>query len=114
MLIIHVVFLLNNKKMIHTYSVNGMTCNGCRSTVEKTLNQMEGLSAEVVLNPPVATITMQQHISTDKLQMALSKAGNYVIEDYHGSKMTPHHEMQEVETANPSANGTGKFYCPGK
>jgi len=99
-------------KMTHTYQVSGMSCNGCRIKVEKTLNQIEGLSAEVTLNPPMATITMQQHITTDKLQTALSKAGNYVIEDAHGSKMNSHHELKETENANISANGTGKFYCP--
>ncbi len=100
------------KAMTHAYQVSGMTCNGCRTTVEKTLNQMEGLSAEVTLNPPVATITMQHHIATDNLQEALSKAGNYVIGDIHGSKMNSQHEMKEVESANLPANGTGKFYCP--
>ncbi len=98
--------------MTHTYSIDGMTCNGCRSTVEKTLNQIEGLSAVVTLNPPIATITMQQHITTDKLQTALSKAGNYIIEDAHGSKMNAHHKMKEAETTTSTANGTGKFYCP--
>ncbi len=98
--------------MTHTYQVSGMTCDGCRATVEKTLNQMEGLSAVVTLNPPIATITMQHHITTDKLQMALSKAGNYVIEDVHSSKMHAHHEMKSAEVVTSTSNGTGKFYCP--
>ena len=98
--------------MTHTYQISGMTCNGCRTTVEKTLNQMEGLSAEVTLNPPRATIMMQKHIATDKLQTALSKAGNYVIKDAHGSEMTSHDEMEKAEVVTSMANGTGKFYCP--
>ena len=98
--------------MKHTYQVSGMSCNGCRTTVEKTLNQIEGLSAEVTLNPPMATITMKQHITVGKLQTALSKAGNYVIEDSDGLKMNFHHEVKEAENANLLANGTGKFYCP--
>jgi Cu+-exporting ATPase len=51
--------------MIHTYSITGMTCDGCRSKVEKTLNTIEGIEAKVSLNPPVATITMEKHIPTD-------------------------------------------------
>eukprot|EP01136_Pigoraptor_vietnamica_P033865 Opistho-1_new@97173 len=98
--------------MTHTYSIKGMTCNGCRSNVEKTLNQVEGVSAVVTLNPPVATITMHQHIATNKLQVALSKIGNYVVEDTYGSEMTSHDEMKQAEGVIPSANGTGKFYCP--
>jgi P-type Cu+ transporter len=100
------------KEMTHTYKVSGMSCDGCRTTVEKTLNQMEGLSAEVTLNPPVATITMQHHVTTDKLQTALSKVGNYVIEDAHGSKLNAQHEMKEAEVVTSTTNGTGKFYCP--
>jgi P-type Cu+ transporter len=100
------------EEMTHTYQVSGMSCDGCRTTVEKTLNQIEGLSAKVTLNPPIATITMQQHITTDKLQTELSKAGNYVIEDAHSSKMNSHHEMKAAETMLSTANGTGKFYCP--
>ena len=98
--------------MTYTYQVSGMSCDGCRTKVEKTLNQIEGLSAEVTLNPPMATIMTQQHITTEKLQTVLSKAGNYIIEDAHGSKMNSHHEIKETENANISANGTGKFYCP--
>jgi Cu2+-exporting ATPase len=89
-----------------------MTCDGCRATVEKTLNQMEGLSVVVTLNPPIATIRMQQHITTDKLQMALSKAGNYIIEDALGSKMNAHHGMKSGEVVTSTASGTGKYYCP--
>jgi P-type Cu+ transporter len=32
-----------NKSMVHKYSVSGMTCNGCRSHVEKVLNEVEGV-----------------------------------------------------------------------
>ena len=98
--------------MTHTYQVSGMSCNGCRTKVEKTLNEVEGLFAEVTLNPPVATITMQEHITTKKLQTALSKAGNYVIEDGDGSEIKHQHEIKEAESENTSANGTGKYYCP--
>jgi len=30
--------------MIHTYKIHGMTCNGCRSHVEQTLSEIEGVS----------------------------------------------------------------------
>ena len=39
--------------MIHTYSITGMTCDGCRSKVEKTLNSIKDIKASVVLQPPV-------------------------------------------------------------
>ena len=54
--------------MIHTYSITGMTCDGCRSKVEKALNTIDGIEAKVSLSPPVAIITMDKHIPTSKLQ----------------------------------------------
>lgn len=65
--------------MIHTYNVTGMTCGGCRSTVEKALNSIDGIEATVSLNPPTATIKMEKHIPTEQLQEALKAAGHYTI-----------------------------------
>lgn len=58
--------------MIHTYTVTGMTCNGCKTSVEDTLNALEHVeNATVNLEKNEATIEMSQHISTEKLQKAL-------------------------------------------
>jgi Cu+-exporting ATPase len=65
--------------MKHTYTVTGMSCDGCRSKVEKTLNAIEGIQATLTLDPPIATITMDKHIPTTNLQEALTAAGNYTI-----------------------------------
>lgn len=65
--------------MKHTYSIEGMSCDGCRSKVEKTLNSIEGVEAIVSLIPPMAKITMNQHIPTTQLQEALTTVGNYTI-----------------------------------
>jgi Cu+-exporting ATPase len=65
--------------MEHTYSIEGMSCDGCRSKVEKTLNSIAGVEAIVSLIPPMAKITMDQHIATTQLQEALTAAGNYTI-----------------------------------
>jgi copper chaperone CopZ len=59
--------------MTHTYKVTGMTCNGCRTSVENKLNTIDGISkATVDLEKAEAVIEMQKHISTEKLQVALS------------------------------------------
>ena len=34
--------------MIHTYHIEGMTCNGCRSHVEEILSKVEGVSQALV------------------------------------------------------------------
>lgn len=59
--------------MKHTYTVTGMTCNGCRTSVEDKLNGLPGvIKACVNLEKSEAEIEMSNHISIDKLQSALS------------------------------------------
>ncbi|KAK3582453.1 hypothetical protein CHS0354_023999 [Potamilus streckersoni] len=53
--------------------VKGMSCESCRLKVETQLNSIEGTKASVSLNPPVATIVMEKHISTEVMQEALNK-----------------------------------------
>jgi Cu2+-exporting ATPase len=66
--------------MKHSYKITGMSCNGCRTKVETTLNAISGLEAVVTLEPAEAQITMEKHIPTSQMQEALTKAGNYTIE----------------------------------
>jgi Cu2+-exporting ATPase len=111
--------------MTHQYIISGMSCNGCRTKVEKVLNEIEGIHAEVNLNPGTATITMDKHVATEKLQEALSAAGNYTIEmdspKNHdeapaqsccsGHKKEHHiHPKKENKVHQHSANGV--YYCP--
>ena len=65
--------------MKHTYTITGMSCDGCRSKVEKTLNAIAEVQATITLDPPIATIIMDKHIPTNQLQEVLSAAGNYTI-----------------------------------
>lgn len=102
-----------------------MSCNGCRTKVEKTLNTIEGVQAEVTLNPPVATITMEKHIPTEKFQEVLSEAGKYTIEMNTPKKSTDgevksccsstkaaNHIHKKETPATHNHNTTGVFYCP--
>ncbi len=58
--------------MKHTYSVQGMTCNGCRSSVEQKLNAIDGVTnATVDLASETAEVVMKRHIDTASLQAAL-------------------------------------------
>jgi len=67
--------------MTHKYKISGMTCNGCRSTVEKALQGVEGVSnVEVNLQNEQAFIEMKQHVPVAKLQQALEETkGSYSI-----------------------------------
>jgi Cu+-exporting ATPase len=110
--------------MTHQYIISGMSCNGCRTKVEKTLNEVEGVQAEVTLNPPLATITMDQHVPTEKFQEVLVAAGNYTIEmdapKNHtetavksccsGHKKEQDHKKETPKIQQHNANGV--YYCP--
>lgn len=102
-----------------------MSCNGCRTKVEKTLNEVEGVQAEVTLNPPTATITMDKHVPTEKFQEVLTAAGNYTIEmdspknhgeavksccSGHKKENHDHHKTETKKAHQHSANGI--YYCP--
>ena len=111
--------------MTHTYTITGMTCNGCRSKVEKTLNAIDGVEAKVSLNPSIATITMEKHIPTTQLQEALSAVGKYTIKVTNGN--TPQqittnndttksccskHFHSDKREINVPVIASGKYYCP--
>ena len=62
--------------MKQTYKIEGMMCNHCRMRVEKDLNQLDGVTATVTLDPPVATIEFEKgEKSLAELQAALDEDG---------------------------------------
>lgn len=95
--------------MTHTYNISGMTCGGCRNAVEKALNQIDGVEAVVTLLPPVATVTMKQHISTEKLQSFLPKNGHYTL---HDENMPIVLQAKKNDLITQNKNNSGKYYCP--
>lgn len=59
--------------MKHTYTVTGMTCNGCRTSVEESLNSVKDvISAIVDLEKEEALVEMTNHIPIKVLQKAIS------------------------------------------
>lgn len=59
--------------MTHTYTINGMTCNGCRTDVEHKLNAVNAVEKAIVtLENEQAVITMSSHIALAQLQKAIS------------------------------------------
>ncbi|HEX2787551.1 MAG TPA: MauE/DoxX family redox-associated membrane protein [Ignavibacteria bacterium] len=70
--------------MKHTYKIQGMSCNSCVSKIENQLINTTGItSAKVSLNPPQAEISMSEHVDTVKLNLMLSKIGNYSLQEIH-------------------------------
>ncbi len=63
------------KKMKKTMSIEGMMCAHCQAHVEKALNAIEGVSANVDLKKNCAYVEMDQPIDDDKLIKAVEDAG---------------------------------------
>ncbi|TYB74452.1 copper-translocating P-type ATPase [Bizionia saleffrena] len=94
--------------MEQIYKIKGMTCNGCRGHVEKTLSQVSGvLSARVDLDAAEATIESEDGIAMSVLKDALENdGGRYQI--YNQEESIPESKPKE----EPKGQGTGVFYCP--
>ena len=71
------------KTMEKQFKVSGMMCNHCRMHVEKALNKLEGVSATVTLDPPVATVTFSgKEYTLEELQKQVTEeAGEYTLSD---------------------------------
>ena len=95
--------------MTYKYTITGMSCNGCRTKVEKALNTLEDVVASVTLNPPLATITMQKPIQTAQFQEVLTSVGNYSIKVFNPNDLKL--PVEEVVVEHPK-NAAGKYYCP--
>ncbi|HEY9220006.1 MAG TPA: heavy metal translocating P-type ATPase [Lutibacter sp.] len=98
--------------MKHTYKISGMTCNGCRTNAENTLNNIKGIiKATVNLEEGKAEVEMAHHISTESLQQEFLKAGlHYTIADFD-----PNSDNKKTEKPipiKPIKDGNGVFYCP--
>lgn len=66
--------------MRHTYTISGMTCNGCKDNVEKKLSSIEGvIKVSVDLEKAEASLDMQSHVPVSQLQQALPD--KYVISE---------------------------------
>ena len=87
-----------------------MTCNGCRSHVEQTLSNVEGVTNVTVdLEKSEAIIEMDSHILIDTFQQVLKEGGGrYSIYDQGDH---PQH-IKEKTKVQPKGKGTGTFYCP--
>ena len=101
--------------MTHTYTITGMSCNGCRTKAEKALNEIEGVQATVTLDPPIATISSEKSVSVFKLQKQLYTAGNYIISESDESNVNSIYSKPQPSEMNAvalPASASGKYYCP--
>ncbi|ARN77189.1 hypothetical protein BST97_03870 [Nonlabens spongiae] len=82
--------------MKHTYHIQGMTCNGRRTHVEKTLSKVDGVIEVLVnLEKSEAVIEMESHIPIETFQKALKQDdGSYSIH-----KPGEHHHEDDSASA---------------
>ena len=99
--------------MTHKYTIDGMTCNGCRSHVEKILNDVEGVSnASVNLEKGEAVIEMEQHIPLKVFESALeSDGGRYKISSPDDTVKEASLKKNDKEQKH-SESSSSVYYCP--
>jgi len=79
--------------MKHIYTLEGMTCGGCKASVEKNLIEIEDVTNVFVdLKEGEVIITMNAHIATAVLQKALPKK-------FKISKKVEHKEVAFADTS---------------
>jgi len=93
---------MNTKK----YNVLGMSCEGCQKKISSTLNDIEGIKADVNLAGNFVEITSEQEIGLEKLNSELKNAGNYVLEDPEKPKST------EFIPPQDRVSISSVYYCP--
>ena len=83
--------------MKHTYTITGMTCNGCKTSVEDYLNAHEDVTiASVDLENSEATIEMKKHISIKTLQKTISS--KYLISEKEKHNVFPPVKAKDAKT----------------
>ena len=94
--------------MTHSYTVEGITCEGCVAKVKhQLLLNPEITSAEVKLEGQKAIISMQRHLSLDELQDTIGRNTKYIIKEdatdhsYHHHATAEESERSWFETYKP-------------
>ena len=72
--------------MTHTYNIKGMTCGGCKASVEKYLGNVDNVTNVVVnLEKSQAEVTMSSHVPTETLKKALPE--KYTLSEKEGKNV---------------------------
>ena len=65
--------------MTKTMKIEGMSCSHCSAQVEKALNAVEGVSAQVNLEAKTAAVSLSQPVEDAVLRTAVEDAGYEVV-----------------------------------
>lgn len=103
--------------MNQTFKVEGMSCNGCKTQVEKALRNVEKvINVTVDLQKAEAVIESTNHIPVEKLQEALKNQGGHysILSDVKEEDNNEQEPSVTVSLNIPkqAVKGTGVYYCP--
>lgn len=68
------------EKITKTMHIEGMHCGHCKANVEKALNAISGVSAEVDLDAKTAQLSMAKMVSDETLKTAVEDLGFEVVQ----------------------------------
>ncbi len=86
------------------YKIWGMTCSGCQATVQRKLNELEGLQANVTLETGVVDIQSEKEYTLAELREQLAPLAHYEINEVDAKV-----EQESIAIAD-SASST--YVCP--
>lgn len=82
--------------MIHSYTISGMTCEGCKAKVQYLLQQVKGVqNVNIDLETGEATITMEHHINTGVFREALKAFPKYQLNEKQGAPVVLSEESEK-------------------
>ncbi|MBC7890714.1 MAG: heavy-metal-associated domain-containing protein, partial [Sphingobacteriaceae bacterium] len=77
----------------HQYHLHGLTTTDQAGAVKSALLTLPGiLDADVTVQPPLATVTVERHPDVKELQRVVSGVGAFHVMEAQAAGSTPHHE----------------------
>lgn len=60
-------------------TVDGMTCEHCKSWVERAINEIDGAAGKVTLKKREVVVSMEREVGDDEIRTAIKNAGYRVL-----------------------------------
>lgn len=88
--------------MIHTYTVTGMTCNGCKAKVESMLSSLENVNnVSVDLEKSTVSLESNQILSIEVLNRILSEKYNVIETQAHSVEPSVKDDKSDLKQLFP-------------
>ena len=107
--------------MKHTYTIIGMTCSGCKTSVESALSNLKEITkVNADIKNEKVEIEMSAHVPIEKLQETMMKAGlHYTISPFNENNSEEAKSCCSTDGSHShnsmgakKEDGNGIFYCP--